>query len=245
MKKYYLFLVCLVSFALCTNLIACNNNVANSSFKDKTEDRKVAPFTKIELCISADVILEQGENQKVTIEAEKEETLKYLETEVSNSSLIIHFSKNFMRNTGKVTIKITVPTIEGLTITGSGDIKAGNKIKAENIDLEITGSGTIVLSELSAANIKSEITGSGNIKLAGKETVVNHNITISGSGNVIASDLETETMKIEITGSGDCKISAKQKVTAEISGSGSIFYNTEPAKTDINITGSGKFKKMK
>jgi hypothetical protein len=225
-------------------LIGFNLSAKNSIVSLKTsEERTVEPFTKIDLGISATLILVQADVQKVSIEADAD-ALKLIETKVENSTLIIKVSKWHFTNLGKVTIYISVPKIEGLDVSGSGKIIAQNKISTEAIQLEISGSGSIELSNLSANNVKSEISGSGNIKLTGSKAITFLSITISGSGDLYATDLSTDEANISISGSGDCKVNVKSKLTAEISGSGKVRYLGDPKKVDVDVSGSGSVKKM-
>ena len=90
----------------------------------KEEVRDVSPFSKISLRVSGKVYLEQGNSQSVRIEADSE-TLEQIITEVKDRSLIIRFPNTnmFKRwSPGKIEIYITVPDIDELNISGSGDI---------------------------------------------------------------------------------------------------------------------------
>ena len=88
------------------------------------EERDVPAFSKISLKIGAKVYVEQGEKQSVKVVA-KQSTLEELITEVKNRTLTIRFPNKTMFkkfDQGKVEIYITVPDIEGLSMSGSGDI---------------------------------------------------------------------------------------------------------------------------
>jgi hypothetical protein len=58
---------------------------------------------------------------------------------------------------------VTVPEIDGLSVTGSGDIIARSDIESRILDLVVSGSGDIDLGRLSAERIKAVISGSGDI----------------------------------------------------------------------------------
>ena len=135
------------------------------------QNRKVDPFTEISLRIGAKVHLEQGAKQNLEIVA-KSSTLDEIVTEVKDGKLIIRFpNKDYFWKTfqpGEITIYITTPEIDGLGVSGSGDIIAENEIKTKILDLGVSGSGNIRLSELSAERVKATISGSGDIVLAGK-----------------------------------------------------------------------------
>ena len=124
------------------------------------QNRKVDPFTEISLRIGAKLHLEQGAKQNLEIVA-KASTLDEIITEVKAGNLIIRFpNKDFFWKTfqpGEITIYITTPEINGLGISGSGDIIAENEIKTKILDLGVSGSGNIKLMELSAERVKAAL----------------------------------------------------------------------------------------
>jgi len=227
-----LILVPLFSFAMITNVQ--DDNVKQA--------RDVPSFSSISLSIAADVHLKQGAKQEVIVEGDKD-VLDVLKTEVQGKTLKIYLDKWFMSSYKKVTIYITVPEIDGLKITGSGNITAETPVNTSDIDFTITGSGDIDISELKADQIKASITGSGTINLAGKQTAASMDVHISGSGDVNADKLEVKNFDASITGSGDCRITATEVLKARVSGSGDIYYKGKP-RMDVNITGSGKLRSL-
>jgi hypothetical protein len=206
------------------------------------EDRNVPSFTKIDLGVPATLFFELGEKQKVSIDAESD-ILKEIETEVKGNTLEIKFKSWHFKPTGKITINITVPAIEGLDVSGSGYIEGKGKINSKSLKLDVSGSGKIKIADLSATDIKTDISGSGKVELGGSDVISSHKIDISGSGAVSASDLQVESVKASISGSGNCRVFVKQTLHADISGSGHIYYKGSP-KVNANISGSGKVTTM-
>ena len=102
----------------------------------KEEVRDLPPFTEIMLKISGKVYLEQGDTQSVKIVA-SDETLEEIITEVKGRSLNIRFPNTNMFkkwNPGKIEIYITVPGIDALNVSGSGDI-ISEEISSRILDL--------------------------------------------------------------------------------------------------------------
>ena len=210
----------------------------------ETEERKLSAFTEISLRIPAKLYVRQGDVQKVTIDA-KASVLKEIITEISDRALVIRFpAKNyFLRNPdfGSIVIYITVPEITGLNLSGSGDIDAGNTLSSLIMDVNISGSGNINLSDLKAERVKAVISGSGNIILKGSKVAAEFTGTISGSGNIKAQQLEADEVKVTISGSGNCSIRSNGHCSVRIAGSGSFFYSGNP-DVDSTVAGSGRVK---
>ena len=208
------------------------------------QNRKVDPFTEISLRIGAKVHLEQGAKQNLEIVA-KPSTLDEIVTEVKEGKLIIRFpNKDYFWKTfqpGEITIYITTPEINGLGVSGSGDIIAEDGIKTKILDLGVSGSGNIRLSELSAERVKAAISGSGDIVLAGKAAAQDLSVAISGSGNFKGFDYSADDVSVKIAGSGNVDIEANKNLYVRLAGSGNVTYKGRPM-IDQSTAGSGKVR---
>lgn len=215
----------------------------SSTVSAKEEVRNVSAFSKVSLRISAKVYLTQGEKQSVRVIAESE-TLEELITEVKDRSLVIRYPNNtFFRNwnPGKVEIYITVPEVEGLSVSGSGDIFS-ESIKSRIIDFAVSGSGNIEIENLTAEKVDTGISGSGNIRLKSGGVANELRARISGSGNVDAGGFEALNVDVQTSGSGNCHVISNGALNVKVSGSGSVYYSGNPS-IDSSISGSGKVRK--
>jgi hypothetical protein len=208
----------------------------------QSETRKVPVFSEISLRVSGTLHLKQGDAQSVEIEA-SQSTLDELITEVSGRTLVIRFrtSNLFSRNfrPGNIDIYVTVPEVNALGISGSGDIIAKTPVTSRIMDLTVSGSGNINIPELNSEKVKANISGSGDILLGGGKVAQEFEGTISGSGNIKAADYEASTVNIKIMGSGNCSIHTNGDLYARIAGSGNVYYGGNP-NLDTSIAGSGK-----
>ncbi|RSK31059.1 head GIN domain-containing protein [Hymenobacter metallilatus] len=204
------------------------------------ETRTVGAFSAIGLGGSMKVVLRQGSPQKVEVEGEAED-LAHLETVVSNGKLRINTKKesgmNWYKYKGPVTVYVTVPTIKALAVSGSGSLKATDAITAEQLDLAVSGSGSIMLSSVTANKISSALSGSGSIQAAG--VAPTQEISVSGSGDVQAPKLQSKTCSVSISGSGSCRLQASQLLEASIVGSGDVYVTGNP-QVKSSVIGSGR-----
>lgn len=235
MKTKHLFLSILMAGLLVSNL----------AFAVK-EDREVPSFSEISLRISGNLYLEQGDRQSVRVVASPS-TSEEIITEVKGRTLIIRFrTNNLFRQTfnpGKVEIYVTVPEINALAVSGSGDIVASDAIKSRILDLTVSGSGDILLKNLDAERVKAAVSGSGNILINEGGLADELTATISGSGNVKAENFEARAVEARISGSGNCSVNATSSLKARVAGSGSVLYKGNP-QIDTSVAGSGKVKKL-
>ncbi len=218
--------------------------VSNSLFA-KDETRTVPTFSEVALRVSAKLYITQGDVQSVKITA-KSSTLEELITEVKGRTLNIRFpNKMFFKgsfNPGKIEIHITVPEIDGLTISGSGDIFAKD-IKSRIIDLSVSGSGNIIIDELKTKRVTAALSGSGDITIKDGGVADELTVSISGSGDVDAIGFEASDVSVRISGSGNCSITSNGVIKGRVSGSGDVNYKGNPS-VDFSVAGSGRIQKM-
>jgi hypothetical protein len=203
-----------------------------------TESRSVQGFTRIRAAMSGDVYVRQDSVYKVEIHAQKN-IIDVLNTTVSDGQLKIDFDHNKrIGNHDRVEIFISCPNVTGLSVSGSGNITAMNKLSPSGIDLNVSGSGTISIPELNTGNIDAGISGSGDIVvLNGQAGSVKTDI--SGSGYLDLMGVVATTANTRTSGSGDTKVNVSDELAVKISGSGDVYYRGRPRIT-TNISGSGK-----
>ena len=203
-----------------------------------TQNRSVSNYDKVSLVGSMDVELISGKEGGLKVEAESN-LQEYITTEVSNGVLKISVEKGVsISPSGNRGIKVIVPfeEIEGVAITGSGDIRNSDQINARSFETRLTGSGDLKLN-LNVRDLNSAVTGSGNTELKG--TAENFSCTVTGSGDFQAFDLKTINAEVTISGSGDVDLTVTESLKAKVSGSGDIRYNGNPKKQDFKTSGSG------
>jgi hypothetical protein len=229
--KIYVFAILLIGFMI----TSCSFGTIKGEGEPQKFQRNIKDFTKVNLSTSANVFIIQGSEFAFTIETNPniEDLIK---TEVDDQELKISSNKNF--NASRLDIYITMPHIEKLSANGSGDISCKNEIQPINLELNIKGSGNIILNKIIVVDLKASIAGSGSITL-NTGRAKNAFYQISGSGNIEADHVDSESIDASINGSGDILCYAQDKLNVDIFGSGNLKYKGQP-KTKVNINGSGK-----
>jgi len=211
------------------------NIVASDTVK---ETRDLDSFSKIKLTISADIVLSQGSDQQVILEGRPGDLEKIL-TIVENGSLKIKHD-GIGPGLKKITIFITVPKIEAISVSGSGDIRNDGPMVEEELSIAISGSGNIHFEQLKTEKVNLAISGSGDVLLEGKNKG-EIQIAVSGSGDINCEEFETNMANIVISGSGDCIVNVQEELNVKISGSGDVLYHGSP-KVNARASGSGKVR---
>ena len=229
-------------------------------FAQGRETRSVESFTKVAFRTPGKLYIRQGSTQKVEIEGKKD-IVKEIETEVEGTKLIIgkkgKWSDWGWGNDDQITVYITVTKLEGLDVAGSGDAIGETKFTTDNVNLSVSGSGSLKIEVAASGDINADVSGSGNMDLKGSAktlesdvsgsgsidfelaVVDNIDFSISGSGKIAGSG-SAKYVKTSVTGSGKilCKDLVTSRCDVRISGSGDVEINVT-TELDANITGSG------
>lgn len=204
-----------------------------------TEVRALENFSKIELGMSADLYVSQGADYQVKIES-SENIMGIIETKVSGNKLKIDLKNNkCLRGNSMVKVFVQLPSLNALSVSGSGQVYVLNQIHTSSLDIDISGSGDVTIDSLNAQYISENVSGSGRLYLKSTDTLIQQTINISGSGKIEAFGMPTLETKIKISGSGEGRIHVIDYMDAHISGSGNIFYMGHPT-INQHISGSGK-----
>lgn len=106
------------------------------------QEKKVDSFTRIAFRTAGKLLLRQGSPQKVEIEGDRKFIEEELDVRVEGDKLIIGKESNWGwgswgNDDEKVTVYVTVPNIEGISVSGSGDLLAQTKIVASRLSLAV------------------------------------------------------------------------------------------------------------
>lgn len=132
---------------------------------------------------------------------------------------------------------ITLPTLEGVSISGSGEILTEGRLTNLNtLDLDVSGSASFDMELDTIQELNMKISGSGSFDMAGFAHAAR--IDVSGSGSVENFDLIAKNCNIDVSGSGSYEVHVLDQLTVDLSGSGTVCYKGAPT-IDTNISGSG------
>jgi len=203
-----------------------------------TIERSLSGFTQIESKGSFNVFVTQGNDYKVVLEG-GENILNVIETNVKNEELVIKLKNGrVISDNAEVNVYITMPEIRKLETSGSGDIKMQNNLITSDVNLKVSGSGSIHVPYMEADELEAKISGSGRIDVDGG-TVYREQLNIKGSGDMDMFDLVATKSKIQISGSGSVYVHVTDELDVEISGSGNVHYKGDPT-VETSISGSGR-----
>ena len=240
MKKFTVVALVTLSILSCTaqwgKKVAGNGNIV-------TIERNTKDYEDIGVSGWFDVELVDGREGELTLTGE-DNLLKHIITEVKNGQLSIRVEKgyNLKPSSWKDGIHITIPveSINSLALSGSGDIVGKKKLKSDDFQVAISGSGDVTL-EVEVSRFSAAMSGSGDMRLSGEAS--DFEVSVSGSGDIDAFELNAENVDASVSGSADINVTAHKMLKARVSGSGDIEYRGNPEKVDTKTSGSGDISK--
>lgn len=195
------------------NLFGSHRGIRGSGNR-VTETREIEDFDKIESKGSFDVVITAGEELGLEITFD-DNLIDLIQTDVRGNTLRLGADENY-NSRRSCRIDITVPSIERVKLSGSGDIFVMN-LENEYFEFYLSGSG-----DLRAEGRTDELV-----------------VHVSGSGNIDTRDLKAKYVETSVSGSGDVKVYAAESFTGRISGSGDIDVYGNPPQISKRVSGSG------
>ena len=233
-------------------LIACNGENVPDCFQNAGDLVRttvdVPEFSKITVFENLQVVLADGEEQKVEIET-GEYLLNDVSAVVEGDRLIIRNenSCNYVREYGLTTIYITSPNISeirsstGFPIFSDGILNYPNlSLIAEsflNPETETTD-GSFDL-QLNATTVSIVVNGIAYFRLQGDTD--NFNITIAaGDSRVEAENLVSQNVDLNHRGSNDVYVNPQQRISGVIRGTGDVISINRPPEIEVEELYNGR-----
>mgnify|MGYP000758908688 FL=1 len=158
MKKYILSSLTITFLLLSITACSQGKQISGSS-NYITKNIKVGSFDQIKSMSSSDIVYTQKQGAPTVQIYGPDNIVELMETSVSGRTLTIKFKKNTsIRNSGKLEIRVSSPSLKHLSIYGSGNTTFTNGIKShDELQMSIYGSGNISGNSFSCTKLAARI----------------------------------------------------------------------------------------
>jgi len=198
------------------------------------EARDVRDFQEVALEGVGTLVIEQGETESLSIEAEPR-VLRRIETAVSNGRLTIRPDRSF-ETREPITYYLTVRQLSGIELSGAGQIQAG-QLSADHLRLTGSGAGSMIVDNLTATSLEMMAAGNMQSQLAG--AVDSLTVTLSDAARIAAPNLTSRVASISASGASQATINVSESLDARVSGAARVEYIGNPSLTqDVSAAGS-------
>jgi carbon monoxide dehydrogenase subunit G len=216
-----------------------------------TETRDVGAFEQIDVSGSMDLIVRQGPQTSVQVQAD-DKLLPLVETVVENGAkgarLKLRWKpaegqfwrwSNGPQGDAKVLVTVTTPRLTAVTSSGSGNTRI-EAFKTPSMQLAVAGSGEARFDALATEELSVRVSGSGDV--SGTGSAGRLKISVAGSGDVRLPEMRADEVSVSIAGSGNAAVAAQRTLDVSIAGSGNVSY-TGDAQVKSSVAGSGSVRR--
>lgn len=233
-------------------LLSCNSENSPDCFQSAGDLKRievaVPSFTNITVFENLNLVLKQGDEQKVEIES-GEFLLNEISAEVKDNRLILRNDNgcNFVRDYGLSTVYVTSPNIEqvrsstGLLISSDGVLNYPNLslISESFVNPETeTTDGSFDL-QVTSEKVTIVVNGIAYFKLSG--TTTDFIITVAaGDSRIEAEELIAENVRINHRGTNDVFVNPQQGISGVIRGTGDVISANRPPEIEVEELFNGR-----
>jgi hypothetical protein len=193
-----------------------------------SETREVDGFSGLQIDVPAEVTVQQGTRESVTIEAE-DNLLAQIATEMRGDTLRIFNSERDWNDrvdpTLPVKITITVVDLNEIAFNGAGKMVV-ESLSGDTLSLSLDGAGDIALNGLELRSLEVQLDGAGNISASG--TAESLSVNMDGIGNFEGADFAVSRAEVDIDGAGSATVRVSDSLDVNIDGAGSVNYYGSP-----------------
>jgi len=160
-----------------------------------TETLQLDEFSSIYMLGVDDVIISYGAEQQVKVTGHPN-IISRIKTKVSNKTWTIELEEG---NYGEyeLTYYLTLPLIENITSSGTGDVVITDFISQDNLWVDLIGTGNFYGFPMMVKNCNVDISGTGNCEVSVETSL---DVRIEGTGSVYYKG--NPSVNTNITGTG-------------------------------------------
>ena len=186
------------------------------------ETKNVGAFNQIKLDTGARVLIRQGSQESVDIEAD-DNIAEYVSVVIRGDTLVIEDQR--VLKSDKFRITIYVKNLRSIASRGSTTVNA-DALTSATLNISAGGSSTIGLESLKADALRVDLGGSSVVRLGGTAAA----LTVgSGGSTVLSAEMLTATKaRVQSGGSSLVRVWVIDELTAASGGSSNIRFKGAP-----------------
>ncbi len=205
-----------------------------------TQIRPQPPFRSIRLLYPAEIILQQGDAESVSVMAE-DNVATNIQTQVADGVLVIgqaNAEPLHIVPTKPVNIEVNFRNLSQIDFETAGEARL-NGLEADALTVIMNGAGKMDLNHLSLNTFHCNLAGAGSITASG--TARSIDLQMDGLGSFDAQNLRSQDAIVRLDGLGSATVWASTTLSAQLSGLGSIIYYGSPRLTQ-SVDGLGSIQ---
>ncbi len=215
-------------------------------------------FTRIEIGHAFELEIIPADTYSVQIVA-GENVLDRIKVEQTGDKLEIGMDSLFFHSYRSPRVKITMPVLRGLYLSGASEGSVTGFRSSDNFELTLSGASELdmdmetgaFVSEISGASEISgyltatscdiDLSGASQIKLSGSGG--NIRLEASGSSEVTLANFTVNGADISFSGASDGSLDINGRLDVDLSGSSTLEYSGNPTLGELDLSGGSELER--
>lgn len=203
--------------------------------------QQVASFESITVSSGIQLVLTQGEQQDIVIEA-YENLHELMVVSVKKGVLHLGFDDGVSINGDhKTTVRLSAPTIKRIAGSGGARIEIKDGLEADTFTFAISG-GCEIVGDISCRDLTLSVSGGGRMTLSGSAD--NCTLNASGGGSVKAEQLMTDHLTAGLSGGASAHMRVNKTLSCTLSGGSRLYYIGDPSIETVVKSGGARLIKQ-
>ena len=210
----------LAAMLLPASLVAQEKSQVVGSGKIVSKDYPISSFDQLSISGIFSVVLSQGNNEAVRIEAE-DNLHSHIQVKNEGTKLVVKMKNNGIELKPKKTVKlyVTIKKLKAMDLSTVGEVSTPESLNFDALKLRNNSVGNVDL-KFTANSVNIDNNSVGDMELSGKcQTAVIRN---NGVGSMDAGSLVVQEMDIENNGIGEAEVNAEKSLKVKDSMLGKV-----------------------
>lgn len=251
-KLQYSIIILVIICCLLVSVINCGGVITGSG-KLETWVMDYENFNKLDIHNAFQVDIIRSDSFSVEITAD-DNLFEFLDIRQRGNTLNIGFKWNYVyRNTTQSAI-ITMPSIEGLDLSGASKGTISSFTSSERFEIDLSGASSLDLDSLQAGDTYFDISGASSISgsietadsyfdLSGASTAelsgstIDTILDLSGASNAKLANFVISDARVNLSGASRATINASGRLDLDLSGGSRLTYLGSPKLGRLDISG--------
>ncbi len=228
-----------------------------------TEEKEFTDFTRVEVDGIFEVEIVRSGSTGITVIAEKS-LLDYVAVAKDGETLKIylnpqHVFTDFTQQARNLKVKITMPAINGLQLSGetkgtiTGFRSTGNfslnvsgassldikDMEVSDADFEVSGASELI-GTVNASDVRFEVSGASTVKLEG--SAKNIILNTSGASEVNLAGFIINNADVKLSGASEVSLDVRDKLDAKLSAASRLYFRGNPTMGIVSVSGASTIK---
>ncbi len=240
------------------------SEIIQGSGKIIREERDIREFTGVKLNSIGNLKIKFGDQDKLVIETH-DNIVEHICASVEDGVLVIGPARNttLIYNRKLPRFYLTVKKLNYLAASSIGGIEAP-VLEADDLTVQASGSGDIIIEGVEAVNTLIEVSSNGNVEIGtfnsdslsailssngdlnnGKGEVKKQIVAVSSNGDYDGSSVESLKTKARLSSNGTASVWVTQGLEALLSSNGDLYYTGDPDEFFYEQTSGGDVFKVR